>query len=42
MFFVYIGYLALRRAIPDPIMRARRSAILGAIAVIQVPLVYSR
>lgn len=40
MFFVYIGYLALRRAIPDPIMRARRSAILGAIAVIQVPLVY--
>jgi heme exporter protein C len=40
MFFVYVGYLALRRAIPDPIMRARRSAILGAIAVIQVPLVY--
>jgi heme exporter protein C len=40
MFFVYIGYLALRRAIPDPIMRARRSAILGGIAVIQVPLVY--
>ena len=40
MFFVYIGYLALRRAIPDPIMRARRSAILGAVAVIQVPLVY--
>jgi heme exporter protein C len=40
MFFVYIGYLALRRAIPDAIMRARRSAILGAIAVIQVPLVY--
>jgi heme exporter protein C len=40
MFFVYIGYLALRRAIPDPVMRARRSAILGAIAVLQVPLVY--
>jgi heme exporter protein C len=40
MFFVYLGYLALRRAIPDPVMRARRSAILGAIAVIQVPLVY--
>jgi heme exporter protein C len=40
MFFVYLGYLALRRAIPDPVMRARRSAILGTIAVIQVPLVY--
>jgi heme exporter protein C len=40
MFFVYIGYLALRRATPDPGMRARRSAILGAIAVVQVPLVY--
>ena len=40
MFFVYIGYLALRRAIPDPEMRAKRSALLGAIAVIQVPLVY--
>ncbi len=40
MFFVYIGYLALRRATPDPVMRARRSAILGAIAVVQVPLVY--
>jgi len=40
MFFVYIGYLALRRATPDREMRSRRSAILGAIAVIQVPLVY--
>ncbi|HEX5695553.1 MAG TPA: cytochrome c biogenesis protein CcsA [Acidimicrobiia bacterium] len=40
MLFVYIGYLALRRATPDPEMRARRSAILGAVAVVQVPLVY--
>lgn len=40
MFFVYVGYLALRRATPDPEARARRSAILGTIAVIQVPLVY--
>jgi heme exporter protein C len=40
MFFVYIGYLALRGASPDPTVRARRSAILGVIAVIQVPLVY--
>lgn len=40
MFFVYLGYLALRRAIDDPTIRARRSAILGTIAVVQVPLVY--
>lgn len=40
MFFVYLGYLALRRATPDPIARARRSAVLGVIAVVNVPLVY--
>jgi len=40
MFFVYLGYIALRNAIDDPTTRARRSAILGAIAVVQVPLVY--
>ena len=40
MLFVYVGYLALRRATPDAEMRARRSAILGAVAVVQVPLVY--
>lgn len=40
MFFVYIGYIALRNAIDDPVIRARRSAILGAIAVVQIPLVY--
>lgn len=40
MFFVYVGYIALRNAVPDPVTRARRSAILGAIAVVQVPLVY--
>lgn len=40
MFFVYLGYMALRGAIDDPVIKARRSAILGTIAVIQVPLVY--
>jgi heme exporter protein C len=40
MFFVYLGYLALRRATPDPGSKARRSAILGVVAVVQVPLVY--
>lgn len=40
MFFVYIGYLALRRSIEDPEIRARRASVLGAIAFLQVPLVY--
>ncbi len=40
MFFVYIGYLALRRTTVDQHLRARRSAVLGAVAVVQVPLVY--
>jgi heme exporter protein C len=40
MFFVYLGYLALRRSVPDPEIRARRSAILGIVAFVQVPLVY--
>lgn len=40
MFFVYLGYLALRGSVDDPHVKARRSAILGTIAVIQVPLVY--
>lgn len=40
MFFVYLGYLALRRASPDPVSRARRSALLGVVAVVNVPLVY--
>jgi heme exporter protein C len=40
MFLVYLGYIAMRNATDDPPARARRSAILGAVAVIQVPLVY--
>ncbi len=40
MFFVYLGYIALRHAIDDPVVRARRSAVLGAVAVVQIPLVY--
>ncbi|HEY7704479.1 MAG TPA: cytochrome c biogenesis protein CcsA [Acidimicrobiia bacterium] len=40
MFFVYLGYLGLRRATPDPIARADRASILGIVAVVQVPLVY--
>lgn len=40
MFFVYLGYLALRRTTDDLEARARRSAILGVLAVIQLPLVH--
>jgi heme exporter protein C len=40
MFFVYLGYLALRRSIPDPVMRATRSAVLGIVAFFLVPLSY--
>ena len=40
MFFVYLGYLALRRAISDPVARARRSSILGMLAIVQVPIVH--
>ncbi|HSJ72468.1 MAG TPA: cytochrome c biogenesis protein CcsA [Acidimicrobiia bacterium] len=40
MFFVYLGYLALRRTTDDLENRARRSAILGVLAVVQVPLVH--
>lgn len=40
MFFVYVGYIALRNSVDDPKTKARRSAILGTIAFVQVPLVY--
>lgn len=42
MLFVYIGYLALRRAISDPEARARRSAVLGIIGLVQlIPVHFS-
>ncbi|GBD84616.1 heme exporter protein C [bacterium BMS3Abin02] len=36
----YLGYLALRRSIADPDTRARRAAVLGIIAFVQVPLIH--
>ncbi|OZM76368.1 cytochrome c biogenesis protein CcsA [Pseudonocardia sp. MH-G8] len=39
LFFIYLGYLALRRPAPDPVARARRSAVFGVVAFAQVPLV---
>lgn len=40
MFFVYLGYLALRRATLDPAVRARRAAVFGLLAFAQVPIVH--
>jgi len=42
MLFVYIGYLALRRAIPEPEARARRSSVLGILGLVQlIPVHFS-
>ncbi len=40
MFFVYLGYLALRRSFEDPQIRAHRSAVLGVVAALQIPIVH--
>ena len=40
MFFVYLGYLALRRATLHPTVRARRAAVFGILAFAQVPVVH--
>lgn len=40
LFFFYLGYLALRRSIPDPRVRAVRCAVLGIVGFVQVPIVH--
>ncbi len=40
LFFLYLGYLALRRVPDDPQVRARRSAIAALVAVVDVPIVH--
>lgn len=40
MFFVYLGYLALRRTTDDPVARANRAAVLGIVGAVQIPLVH--
>ncbi len=40
MLLVYLGYLALRRTTTEPHARARRAALLGVLAVVQIPLVH--
>ena len=40
LFVLYLGYLALRRMPAEPHVRAKRAAILGIIAFIDVPIVH--
>lgn len=40
LFIMYLGYLALRGAILDPVVRAKRAAILGVVAFVNVPIVH--
>ncbi len=40
LFLIYLAYLGLRRGLSDPQVRARRSAILGIVAFVQVPIVH--
>jgi heme exporter protein C len=40
MWLTYLGYLALRGTIDEPVKRARFSAVFGILAAINVPLVY--
>lgn len=40
MLVVYVGYLALRRAVIDPVVRAKRAAVVGLVAFANVPIVH--
>ena len=40
LFVLFLGYLALRRMPAEPEVRAKRAAILGIVAFIDVPIVH--
>jgi heme exporter protein C len=40
LFLIFVGYLALRAFVDDPVQRAKWSAAVGAIGAINVPIVY--
>jgi heme exporter protein C len=40
LFLLYVGYLALRAATPDPRARATRSAVLGIASAVMIPIVH--
>lgn len=40
LWLIYLSYLAMRQYVPDPMRRARFSAVLGIVGFIDVPVVY--
>lgn len=40
LFFIFVGYLALRAAVHDPAERARFSAVVGILGMLLVPFVH--
>ncbi|MBK9179340.1 MAG: cytochrome c biogenesis protein CcsA [Acidimicrobiales bacterium] len=40
LFIMYLGYLALRRLPGDPDVRAKRAAVVGLVAFVNVPIVH--
>src|SRR5687767_4110826 len=40
LWFIYVGYLVLRGAIDDRAMRARYSAVLGALGALLIPFIH--
>lgn len=40
LFFLYIGYLLLRQAVPDPGVRARYSAVVGICGTVLLPFIH--
>ncbi len=40
LLLVYIGYLGVRGLSTDPVVNARRAAVVGVVAVVNVPLVH--
>ncbi len=40
MWFVYLGYIALRWSVESPVQKARFAAVFGVIAALTVPLVW--
>jgi heme exporter protein C len=40
LFFLYLGYMALWRAIEDPIRAAKAAAVLAIVGIINVPIIH--
>ena len=40
LFFLFVGYLALRAAVHDPVERARFSAVVGILGMLLVPFIH--